>query len=198
VTESREQQPPAPAAVLGVLAGGRGLRMGGCDKAELRTREGESLLERLLRFGSAVQLPCVVVGGVARSDLLVLPDDPPGIGPIGGLRALLAHAGGVPALALACDLPYVSAALISRLAHAPCRAPVLAPRDPETGKWQPLFARYQSAEVLPSLDAAITRGVRSFQTWLRGEYVEELMLSPEERALLADWDEPEPPAPVCR
>ena len=164
--------------------------MGGCDKAALRTADGECLLERLLRFARAVQLAPVVIGGAARPDVLVLPDDPPGIGPIGGLRALLAYAAQRPALALACDLPYVSAALISRLAHTPSRAPVLAPRDPETGKWQPLFARYDAARMLPALDAAIARGVRSFQTWLRGEYVEELALAPEERALLADWDEP--------
>lgn len=165
--------------------------MGGCDKAELRTRDGEALLERLLRLGRAVQLECLVVGGGARPGLCVLADDPPGIGPIGGLRALLAHAGQRPALALACDLPYVTAALISRLAHAPSHASVLAPRDPVTGKWQPLFARYDAPRVLPSLDTAIAAGVRSFQTWLRGVQVEELVLAPEERALLGDWDEPQ-------
>jgi molybdopterin-guanine dinucleotide biosynthesis protein A len=176
--------------VFGVLAGGRGSRMGGCDKAELRTAGGEGLLERLLRFGRAMRLPCVVVGGSPRPDVVVLPDEPAGIGPIGGMRALLAYAGERPAIALACDLPYVSAALISRLVHAPSEASVLAPRDPETGKWQPLFARYDSARALPSLDMAIARGVRSFQTWLRDESVAELVLAPEERELLADWDEP--------
>jgi molybdopterin-guanine dinucleotide biosynthesis protein A len=144
----------------------------------------------LLRLGAAVQLECVVVGGCARSGAIVLADEPAGIGPIGGLRALLAYAGARPALVLACDLPYVSAALISRLAHAQSSAPVLAPRDPETGKWQPLFARYDAPRVLPSLDAAITAGVRSFQTWLRGVHVEELVLLPDERAQLCDWDEP--------
>jgi molybdopterin-guanine dinucleotide biosynthesis protein A len=165
--------------------------MGGRDKAELRTADGEALLDRLLRLGAALQLECVVVGGGARSGAIVLADDPTGVGPIGGLRALLVHAGAGPALALACDLPYVSAALISRLAQAPGSAPVLAPRDPETGKWQPLFARYDAPRVLPSLEAAIASGVRSFQTWLRGVHVEELALSPEERTLLRDWDEPQ-------
>jgi molybdopterin-guanine dinucleotide biosynthesis protein A len=190
VTASRELESAIPPALFGVLAGGRGMRMGGLDKAELRTHDGEALLDRLLRLGRAVQLECVVIGGGARRDACVLPDDPPGIGPIGGLRSLLVHAGARPVLALACDLPYVSAALISRLAHAPADAPVLAPRDLETGKWQPLFARYDAPRVLPVLDAAIAGGVRSFQTWLRAMQVTELALTPDERALLCDWDEP--------
>jgi molybdopterin-guanine dinucleotide biosynthesis protein A len=177
--------------LLGILAGGRGQRMGGRDKARLLAPGSEEpLIERLLRLGREAGLSCVVVGGRAPEGTTLVHDDPEGIGPIGGLCALLAHAGERPALALACDLPYVTAALIMRLARDPSSAPVLAARDPETGKWQPLFARYDAARVLPPLRAAIAEGVRSFQTFLRTVEVSELALSDGERALLRDWDEP--------
>lgn len=177
--------------MLGVLAGGRGQRMGGLDKARLRAPGGEPLLERLLRLGQELGLACVVVGGRAPPGAVLLADDPSGIGPIGGLNALLAHAAARPALALACDLPYVTGPLLARLADEKSHALVVCPRDPETGKWQPLFARYDSVRVLPALRAAIAADVRSFQTFLRTVEVAELELSAGERALIRDWDEPD-------
>ncbi|MFI5305761.1 MAG: molybdenum cofactor guanylyltransferase [Polyangiales bacterium] len=184
-------QRPNAAPLLGVLAGGQGKRMGGRDKARLRAPGGdEMLVERLLRLGREVGLGCVLVGGEGIPGVPLVRDSPTGIGPIGGLCALLTHAGQCSALALACDLPYVSAALLSRLACTQSTAAVLAPRDPVTGKWQPLFARYDSPRVLPLLLPAIDAGVRSFQTFLRGVEVQELELSPAERAELRDWDEP--------
>ena len=179
------------AALLGVLAGGRGTRMGGRDKAALPAPGGaETLLARLIRLGHGAGLEVVVVGRQAAAGVPWIGDDPAGVGPIGGLCALLAHAGARPALALACDLPHATTALIERLARTPSDAPVLAPRDLETGKWQPLFARYDSPRVLPVLRRAIAAGTRSFQTFLRGLEVQELVLDANERELLRDWDAP--------
>ena len=176
---------------LGVLAGGRGLRMGNVDKARLRAPDsGEPLLERLLRLGRDTGCECLVVGGDAPRGVVRLADEPSGIGPIGGLQALLTHAGERPALALACDMPYVSAALLRRLLQTETCALVISPRDPRTGKWQPLFARYDAPRVAPLLRAAIASGVRSFQTFLRSIEVAELELDEAERRLLRDWDEP--------
>jgi molybdopterin-guanine dinucleotide biosynthesis protein A len=182
--------PPAPAVLLGVLAGGRGLRMGGRDKAALLAPGGEPLLSRLLRLGRELGLETVVLGGEGACDVPRLADEPAGVGPIGGLCALLSHARERRAIALACDLPYLSAALLARLAHTESAAAVLAARDPQTGKWQPLFARYDSPRVLPDLRAAIAAGTRSFQTFLRGVEVQELALDEAERAQLRDWDVP--------
>jgi molybdenum cofactor guanylyltransferase len=180
-----------PAALLGVLAGGRGLRMGGREKGALPAPGGaETLLARLIRLGRGVGLEVVVVGGQRAPGVAWLGDEPAGVGPIGGLCALLAHAGARPALALACDLPYATAELIDRLARTPSDASVLAARDLDTGKWQPLFARYDSPRVLPLLRASIAAGTRSFQTFLRQVDVQELVLDPGERALLRDWDAP--------
>jgi molybdopterin-guanine dinucleotide biosynthesis protein A len=179
--------------IVGILAGGAGKRMGGVDKAQLHAPGGEQLLPRLLRLCRELSLEALVIGGAAPDGTRALVDDPPGVGPIGGLAALLAHAGSRHAVLLACDLPYLSAPLLERLARtpAPSAATVLAARDPATGKWQPMFARYASAVVLPPLRAAIEQGVRSPQTFLKTQQVEELPLDDAERAELRDWDRPE-------
>jgi len=165
--------------------------MGGRDKAWLRAPGGqEALIERLLRLAAELELDAIVVGGNAPPGVVRLRDEPGGVGPIGGLCALLAHAQQTPAVALACDLPYLDRALLDRLVRTPSSAPVLAARDPRTGKWQPLFARYDSARVLPALLAAVRSGVRSMQTVLRELEVAELTLSEDELARLHDWDAP--------
>jgi len=177
--------------VLGVLAGGRGLRMGGRDKSRMSAPDtGEALAARIVRLASGLGMECAMIGGVPLAGVPHLRDEPEGIGPIGGLCALLAHARERSALALACDLPHVTQALLGRLASEKADAPVLCPRDPATGKWQPLFARYDSPRVLPVFRAAIDNGTRSMQTVFRALEVVELVLSLEERAALADWDAP--------
>src|SRR5262249_43557820 len=105
--------------ILGIFAGGRGTRMGGRDKALLSAPDtGETLLARARRLGEELGFECVVVGGPARGELRVLADDPPGIGPLGGLGALLAYAGDRPAIALACDMPFVTEDMLARLASS--------------------------------------------------------------------------------
>lgn len=182
---------PSGAIVLGVLSGGRARRMGGLDKALLPAPDtGEALAARLLRLGRELGLECVIVGGTLELGAPRLSDEPASVGPIGGVCALCAHAGARTAIALACDLPYLSRELLEKLVRARSAAPVLCPRDPVSGKWQPLFARYDAPRVLPALRAAIAGGERSFQGFLRTQAVEELELSRAEHALLRDWDEP--------
>jgi molybdopterin-guanine dinucleotide biosynthesis protein A len=121
-----------------------------------------------------------------------LDDAPAGIGPLGGLRALLLDArasGHAHALALSCDLPYLEAPLIVRLATEAPAASFLAPREGEL--WQTLVARYAVA-ALPAVDAAIAAGDRALQRVVArlGERAVELLVNESERAELRDWDEP--------
>jgi molybdopterin-guanine dinucleotide biosynthesis protein A len=177
--------------LLGVLAGGRGLRMGGRDKSRLPAPDtGEALAARIVRLATALGFECTLVGGEPMPGVPQLHDDPPGIGPIGGLCALLARAGARNALAVACDLPHVTQALLQRLASESPGSRVLCPRDPATGKWQPLFARYDAVHVLPAFRDAITNGTRSMQTVFRALDVVELPLTDTERTALLDWDQP--------
>lgn len=183
---------------LGLFVGGRGLRMGGAAKGLLALPDGETVLARLLRVGAqaAPEATPVLVGDAAAYATFALPaisDAPRGVGPLGGLRALLADAakkGLDGVLALACDLPYVAPALIARLTRERPDALALASRDGEL--WQPLAARYATG-ALPVLDETLAAGERSFQRFFArlGERAAELALDASERATLRDWDRPE-------
>jgi molybdopterin-guanine dinucleotide biosynthesis protein A len=133
----------------------------------------------------------VLVGEAAAYEDLGLPtlkDEPPGVGPLGGLVALLRHAGTVPALAFACDMPFVSRALVERLLAAPPDAPVVAPR--RDARWEPFCARYDSARVLPLAVALAASTHHSLQRLLDDAGAAALSLLPHEDAELRDWDTP--------
>jgi molybdopterin-guanine dinucleotide biosynthesis protein A len=184
--------------VIGIFVGGRGSRLGGVAKGNLGLGGGETVLERLVtRARDALPAtPIVLVGAASAYESLGLPalaDDPPGIGPLGGLRALLAQAsadGRTHALALACDLPYLEAPLIARLGVDAPDADFLAPREGEL--WETLVARYATA-VLPVVDDTIAAGERALQRVAQrlGDRAVELTLGTRERAELRDWDTPE-------
>lgn len=185
------------ASVLGIFVGGRGKRMGGRAKSDLRAPgSDERLVDRLVRIAGEAGLACVVVGShpeaaPLRAGLACVADQPPGIGPLGGLGALLRFAQPRSVIAVACDMPFVTTTLVERLARDPRNATVLAPREPDARKWQPLFARYDAARTLPVLERTVGEGVRSFQDLFAQLDVVEFELDDAERALLRDWDTPE-------
>jgi len=186
-----------PPPVVGIFVGGQARRMGGAAKGNL-LYEGRTILERTLEAcrGAIPELPRVyLVGNSAAyslSGVQRLDDEPQGRGPIGGLRALLEEARGFGAcaLALAGDMPFLTGALVTRLILEQRSAAALAPRD--GSRWQPLFARYDSSEVLPAVDAVLARGDTALQSVLRelGARAAELELSASERETLIDWDRP--------
>lgn len=189
--------------LCGVFIGGQSRRMGGRPKGLLPAPDtGEPLVLRLVRMARELGLEVRLVGESpaftepARalsglSQLTVVPDQPPGIGPLGGLHALLAEAVPRDVVVLACDLPYVSAALLARL--VPTLQPGIDARVPRRGAgegWEPLCARY-GASALPVLRQALTDGVRSFHGLLLRLRVEALELDAAEQRGLVDWDSPE-------
>ena len=151
--------------------------------------EGSTLVERAVAMARATGLTPVLVGDASPyADLcLDVPrcsDEPAGVGPLGGLRAVLRRG---PALALACDMPYVTAASIRRLQTAPGSEVLVAERD---GRFEPLFARYEPS-LLPSLEAYLAEGQRAFQPWLRGLDGEGRLSRVEmAQGTLRDWDRP--------
>ncbi len=107
---------------VAILAGGRATRFGGADKASLVVG-GRRIVERQLEAVAGVADDVrVVIGdaaGAARyADLKVrvVPDAIAGAGPLGGVYTALADARHDRVLVLACDLPFVTAALVERLA----------------------------------------------------------------------------------
>jgi molybdopterin-guanine dinucleotide biosynthesis protein A len=176
--------------LAGIFVGGSGTRMGGVSKGLLRTTDGTTLVERLRRVLTEVGAEVVLVGTDDAYAPLGLPgivDEPPGVGPLGGIAGLLRRAGERPTLAVACDLPYVSAALLDRLARA-APAPIVAPK--RDGRWEPLCARYEPAAVLPVIARLLAARRHALQALLDEARAVALPLTAEEALELRDWDVP--------
>jgi len=123
-------------------------------------------------------------------------DAEPGIGPLGGLIALLERAGRGLAIAVACDMPYVSPPLLEKLANHPSSAAALAPR--EAGRWQPLFARFIVTQAIGPAKRRAALGHHSLQGLLDELGTAPLPLGEEELRELRDWDTPKmSPAGEC-
>ena len=130
-----------------ILSGGHARRLGGQDKRGLVVN-GRTILTRQLE----ALRPCVdrifIVGGVKPAPEEWLGDTAvQGVadrvaerGPLGGLDAALAAAGDDAVLLLACDLPYVTTALLSHLIRVCDGADAAVPRT-ERG-YHPLCAVY--------------------------------------------------------
>jgi molybdopterin-guanine dinucleotide biosynthesis protein A len=177
--------------IAGILVGGAAVRMGGRAKGRLVAPSGEAIVERWRAILQHAVGKVLLVGSAeayASLDLEAIADDPPGIGPLGGLVALLRRAGNEPSLAVACDMPYVSRGLVERLASSPQTAPVIAPRL--QGRWEPLFARYDSPRVLPIATSLAAGKAHSLQRLLDTAGAAELPLGPGEDEQLRDWDIP--------
>ena len=128
-----------------VLAGGKSSRMGR-DKAALKL-DGQPLVERCVNVLQQC-FPKVIV---------VRQDDVPGLGPMGGLLTALRRAPKI--FVVACDMPFLNAALICEMAsQLPGYDAVAIPREP-------LHAAY-SARILPVIEAQIAAGDYSVQSLL--------------------------------
>ncbi|MCA9579728.1 MAG: NTP transferase domain-containing protein [Sandaracinaceae bacterium] len=182
--------------------------MGGQPKGLLSVPGGdEPLVLHALRAGVHAGLSAAwLVGDLAAYDAPVhvaqaawpryllgrLTDDPPGVGPLGGLRALLAAASEhrfEHVVVVACDMPYVDGPLFAQLATHASAAPVLAARRGPRAPWEPMLARYRPEQVLPALDATIASGARSFQALFQ-QVSPERFDGPGVAAALDDWDHP--------
>jgi len=166
--------------------------MGGVAKGLLLAPSGETLVARWQRLFAELGWTCVLVGqhdAYAAIAIERLTDNPPDIGPLGGMTALLARAGQGRAIAVACDMPFVSMELVSKLATYPSHAPILAPRRGNV--WEPLFARYDAARVSTTAKSSAQSDRHSLQGLLDEVGAEALPLDDREWDELRDWDRPE-------
>jgi molybdopterin-guanine dinucleotide biosynthesis protein A len=125
-----------------LLAGGRSSRMGR-DKAALtigRRTFVEAVADAARPLAAAIR---VVGRDAATSGIPAVADLRPGLGPLAGIETALAHARTQAALVLACDLPFVSTALLELLAGESAAAPdsIVVPED-AAGWRAPLCAIY--------------------------------------------------------
>jgi molybdenum cofactor guanylyltransferase len=158
-----------------VLAGGRGMRMGGLDKG-LQTLRGEALALHVLRRLAPQVGPLLISANRHQDDYTalgapfgarVLADaDPPDTfaGPLAGLLAGLRSAATPELLCVPCDAPLLPTDLAARLsaARAAAGAPLAYAVSPDGP--QPVFALL-STSLLEDLAATLARGERKVRTW---------------------------------
>jgi molybdopterin-guanine dinucleotide biosynthesis protein A len=157
----------------------------GVAKATLLV-DGEPLVARASRCLRLVCAPVVEVGP-GYSDLPTVDEDPPGRGPLAALVAGADAVGGEQGvLLLACDLPFVSEALLDRIVHWPGAGSVV-PLDAE-GFVQPVCTRY-SAAAISEARRRLAEGERSLRAVLDGPDV--TRLSDVDGRELVDVDTPD-------
>ncbi len=131
-----------------ILAGGKGRRMGGRDKARMEFL-GVPLIERVLAAVEPLAERVAVVGGqqyLAHRGIPTVPDRFPGAAALGGIATALAWARenlgpGVWVLCLACDMPLIRRGVLSLLWSRRDEAQAVVPRV-EAG-YEPLCALYR-------------------------------------------------------
>ena len=152
----------ATATTLGVLAGGRGTRLGGVDKAWLQRNGVPQVVRIAKRFAAEVDAILVSANGdpgrYAVHGLVAIADVATGAGPIGGLDAL-ARACRTPwLLTVPVDLVGVNECLLQTLrAHAAGRGAFAVDDDGP----QPLVALWNLALLRADLASAIAAGDRA-------------------------------------
>ena len=159
---------PAPRLLGAVLAGGEGRRFG-APKAEARLG-GIPLAERAVALLGAVVEEVVVVRSrpLPAPPAPVVPDRVEGMGPLGGLDAALRHArdrGFDGVLLAACDLPFLTPALLGRVVSGLGSHPAAAPAR-RGGGIEPLCAAYR-VEVLEEVERRLAREDRSLHALFR-------------------------------
>jgi molybdenum cofactor guanylyltransferase len=140
-----------------ILVGGKATRFGGRDKSALVV-EGRSIFERQVTELSNVVEDIMIVGAAAAAPDLRAPhagrppvrgiaDIVPGCGPLGGLHAALSAAQADHVFVVACDMPYVNAALVDYLFSLAGEGAIVVP---ETDRgYHPLCAVYARACLEP-------------------------------------------------
>jgi molybdopterin-guanine dinucleotide biosynthesis protein A len=145
------------------MAGGESRRMGR-DKA-LLVIDGVTMLERVTSVALRTGCPVVVAGRRKPDDwklqeVKFFPDETPGLGPLGGLATAL-RSTGRSILALACDMPLLTAGAIQWLMDA---AKHSTGEDGYSitigGEPEPLFSIYHQT-CLPQIERRLAEGRRS-------------------------------------
>ena len=153
-----------PQCVGVLLAGGAARRFRGMPKG-LALVDGVRIADRALAALRAASERQIVVANDPRAarwfpGLRIVADAEEGLGPLHGLRTALACAEGAPVLVVAWDMPFVTAALLSRLRAEGERGGVtVLPMSGRPPRPEPLCA-YYAADALAVCDALLHRGER--------------------------------------
>jgi molybdopterin-guanine dinucleotide biosynthesis protein A len=160
--------------LVAILAGGAGRRLGGAKA--LARLEGRPLVEYPLASARGTGLEVVVLAKPSTAlpeldcEVTLEPEQPRH--PLCGIVAGMRRGGGRPVIVLACDMPFVTAPLITWLASLQGSAVTEL-----SGRTQPLLARYSSG-ARAALERALREGVpaRVAVARLRARRVDERVL----------------------
>ncbi|MGZ5538693.1 MAG: molybdenum cofactor guanylyltransferase [Chthoniobacterales bacterium] len=184
---------PPFSAVL--LAGGKSSRMGR-DKALLEI-EGAPLWQRQLRILRELSPnECFIAGALPNAEDAVgwqkIPDAINDTGPLGGLTAALRRCSTPLLLALAVDLPNMTAAYLTALLTDCLEDRGVVPRLGD--RFEPLAAIYP-ASVLPLAEGCLATGTYSLQKFVRaclaGEFVRPRDVSSSDERFFFNMNTPE-------
>jgi molybdenum cofactor guanylyltransferase len=163
----RERRLEKNADVRGaILAGGGATRFGGKPKG-LEVVGGERILDRLVRvMTAALGGPPLLVANAPEASawspgLRVVPDVRPGLGALGGIYTAVVEAP-APVVCVAWDMPFVSEALLRRLADGLIGNDACLPQSAARHGVEPLCAAYGPAcrdAITQSLDEGDLRAV---------------------------------------
>ena len=141
-----------------ILAGGRAQRLGGIDKSALLVR-GRSILDRQLAVLRALTPHILIVASderrYAEAGVAVVCDRIRGAGSLGGLYTALLEAPTEQLVVVACDMPFLTAPFLGRLAALGAGADAAVPRDARGP--HPVCAAW-SRRAAPHLRARIDEG----------------------------------------
>jgi molybdopterin-guanine dinucleotide biosynthesis protein A len=157
-----------------ILAGGRARRLGGIDKSALRIG-GMSILERQLATLRSLTPHILIVASdedrYREAGVRVVRDRIAGAGSLGGLYTALVEAPTEQLVVIACDMPFLTAPFLARLAALGAGAAAVIPRDARG--LHPLCA-FWSQRAAPHLRTAIDEGRLRISDALAGLDVREL------------------------
>lgn len=176
-----------------ILAGGMSSRMHR-DKAAL-TYQGKNQLDRAMELASRHVNPVFVsvratqAADPTRRSRALIVDSVPGEGPMVGIRSAFAHTPEVAWLVLACDLPFLSDAVLEHLIRSrdPART-ATAYRSTHDGLPEPLCAIFEP-KAAALLSAAQDHGRNCPRKFLIG--ADTLLLEPQDPQALDNVNTPE-------
>lgn len=169
-----------------VLAGGRGSRLGGVDKAALVVG-GASLLDRTLRAVQGADR-VVVVGDVDAPGAVVVQETPRHGGPAAAVGAGLAEVTAPHVLLVGCDQPFVAEALQSLLASIAGDGVVAL--DPD-GRRQHLMSIVDTAALRRSAAALGDLDGQSLRALLKPLDLREIAVPARSALDIDTWDDHE-------
>ena len=141
-----------------ILAGGDSSRMG--TSKSLLVVDGVSFLERVHDTMTAVFTEVIVCGGSEiPSNGVLIPDEQPGHGPVGGLLSALRIARGRPVFVTTVDMPVVTSEAIRSLAEPEAQGSTVRIAQ-VAGEDQPLFGVY-GPDMEPIARTVFDEGRRS-------------------------------------